>query len=53
MSEAEGAVGHEFGDREDLVTGLRGLIELGASEAVITRSNGCVASLLERESPRL
>jgi len=47
VSEAEGAVGHEFGDHEDLVTGLRGLIELGAGEAAITRSNGCVASLLD------
>ncbi len=52
VSEAEGAVGHEFGDREDLVTGLRGLIELGASEAVITRSNGCVASLLDGDDRR-
>ena len=46
VSEAEGAVGHEFADHEDMVTGLRGLIELGAGEAAITRSNGCVASVL-------
>ena len=52
VSEAEGAVGHEFGDHEDLVTGLRGLIELGADEAVITRSNGCVASVLEGDDRR-
>jgi 1-phosphofructokinase family hexose kinase len=45
-SEAEGAVGHEFNDREDLLAGLRSLIELGANEAVITREQGCVASLL-------
>jgi len=44
-SEAEGAVGHEFNDREDLLTGLGGLIELGAEAAVITREQGCVASL--------
>jgi 1-phosphofructokinase family hexose kinase len=44
-SEAEGAVGHEFNDREDLLTGLGGLIELGADAAVITREQGCVASL--------
>jgi 1-phosphofructokinase family hexose kinase len=52
VSEAEGAVGHEFGDHEDLVTGLRGLIELGAGEAVITRSNGCVASVLDGDDRR-
>jgi 1-phosphofructokinase family hexose kinase len=50
--EAEGAVGHEFGDRQDLVSGLRSLVELGASEAVITRSNGCVASLFEGDDRR-
>jgi 1-phosphofructokinase family hexose kinase len=52
VSEAEGAVGHEFGDHEDLVTGLRGLVELGAAEAAITRSNGCVASLLDGDDRR-
>ena len=46
-TEAEGAVGHEFNDREDLLTGLRGLVELGAGEALITHERGCVASLLE------
>jgi 1-phosphofructokinase family hexose kinase len=50
--EAEGAVGHEFGDRQDLVSGLRSLVELGAGEAVITRSNGCVASLVEGDDRR-
>jgi 1-phosphofructokinase family hexose kinase len=45
--EAEGAVGHEFNDRDDLITGLRGLVELGAAEAAITRAEGCVASLLD------
>ena len=53
VSEAEGAVGHEFNDRDDLLTGLRGLIELGAGEAVVTREEGCVASLLEGSSRRL
>ncbi|MBM3667512.1 MAG: 1-phosphofructokinase family hexose kinase [Actinobacteria bacterium] len=46
-SEAEGAVGHEFNDREERLEGLRSLIELGAGEAVITREEGCVASLLD------
>jgi 1-phosphofructokinase family hexose kinase len=44
--EAEGVVGYEFNDREDLLTGLRELVELGAGEAMITRPDGCVASLL-------
>jgi 1-phosphofructokinase family hexose kinase len=52
-TEAEGAVGHEFNDREDLLSGLRSLIELGASEAVITREEGCVASLIDRDESRL
>jgi 1-phosphofructokinase family hexose kinase len=48
-SEAEGAVGHEFNDREDLLSGLRSLVELGAVDAVITRSQGCVASVVDGE----
>jgi 1-phosphofructokinase family hexose kinase len=44
--EAEGAVGHEFNDREDALLGLRSLVELGATDAVITRPEGCVASIL-------
>ena len=51
-SEAEGAVGHEFNDREDLLSGLRSLIELGAAEAMITTDEGCAASLLEGEERR-
>jgi len=46
-SEAEGAVDHEFNDRDDLLAGLASLIELGANEAAITRSEGCVASVLD------
>jgi len=42
-AEAEEAVGHEFNDPDDLVLGLRELIEMGASEAIITREAGCVA----------
>jgi 1-phosphofructokinase family hexose kinase len=41
--EAEQAVGHEFNDADDLAAGLKGLIEMGAGEAIITRENGCVA----------
>jgi 1-phosphofructokinase family hexose kinase len=53
VSEAEGAVGHEFNDRQDLLAAPGNLIELGASEAVITRPQGCVASLLDGEERRL
>jgi 1-phosphofructokinase family hexose kinase len=52
VREAEGAVGHEFNDREDLLNGLRSLVELGATDAVITRPEGCVASLLDAEDQR-
>ena len=47
-----GAVGHEFNDREDLLNGLRSLVELGAANAVITRPEGCVASLLGDDEQR-
>jgi 1-phosphofructokinase/tagatose 6-phosphate kinase len=53
VSEAEGAVDHEFNDDEDLLAGLRSLVELGAHDAVITREEGCVASLLEGTERRL
>ncbi len=43
VGEAEGAVGHEFNDPDDLALGLTGLLEMGAREAVITREAGCVA----------
>jgi len=46
--EAEGAVGHEFADADDLALGLNGLIEMGAGEAIITRENGCVAIVGEQ-----
>lgn len=51
--EAEGAVGHEFTDMSDLVTGLNGLIEMGAGEAIITRENGCVAIVGADDGARL
>jgi 1-phosphofructokinase family hexose kinase len=52
VSEAEGAVGHEFNDREDLLSGLRSLVELGAGDAVITRPEGCVGSMLGPDDQR-
>ena len=47
VEEAEGAVGHEFNDADDLALGLSGLLEMGAREAIITRPEGCVAILAE------
>ncbi len=41
--EAEELVGQEFSDTADLARGLSELIEMGATEAVITRASGCVA----------
>ena len=52
VREAEGAVGHEFNDREDALNGLRSLVELGATDAVITRPEGCLASMLGTEDQR-
>ena len=52
VREAEGAVGHEFNDREDAISGLRSLVELGATEAVITRPEGCLASVLVDDDQR-
>ena len=43
VTEAEEVVGHEFGDPGDLALGLTGLLEMGATEAVITSETGCVA----------
>ena len=51
-AEAEGAVGHEFNDADDLVLGLTGLLEMGAGEAIITREAGCVAIVGERSDRR-
>jgi 1-phosphofructokinase/tagatose 6-phosphate kinase len=51
-AEAEGAVGHEFNDADDLVLGLTGLLEMGAGEAIITREAGCVAIVGERSERR-
>jgi 1-phosphofructokinase family hexose kinase len=45
--EAEGAVGHEFNDADDLAMGLASLLEMGAREAIITQPAGCVAILSE------
>ena len=43
VGEAEEAIGYEFGDTEDLSSGLSKLIEMGADEAIVTTASGCVA----------
>src|SRR5439155_12681203 len=51
-AEAEGAVGHEFNDADDLSLGLSGLLEMGAGEAIITQEAGCVAIVGEGSERR-
>jgi 1-phosphofructokinase/tagatose 6-phosphate kinase len=51
-TEAEGVVGHEFNDADDFALGLSGLLEMGASEAIITRTAGCVAIVSEGGTKR-
>jgi len=51
--EAEELVGQEFADRGDLAQGLLELVRLGASEAAITRPDGCVAAVGEGGARRL
>ncbi len=51
--EAEELVGQEFSDRGDLATGLNELVRLGATEAAITRPEGCVAAVGEGAERRL
>ena len=51
--EAEELVGQEFADRSDLAQGLIELARLGASEAAITRPDGCVATVGQGNSRRL
>ena len=51
--EAEELVGQEFADHTDLSQGLLELVRLGATEAAITRPDGCVAAVGENASRRL
>jgi 1-phosphofructokinase family hexose kinase len=51
--EAEELVGQEFADNGDIAQGLQELVRLGASEAAITRPDGCVATVGEGASRRL
>jgi len=41
--EAEELVGHEFADDDDRRTAMREMVEMGAREAIMTLSDGCLA----------
>jgi len=46
VQEAEALAGHEFEDDPiDLANGLAELVDLGAEQAIITRPQGCVATV--------
>lgn len=49
VREAEDVVGFEFGDGDDVVTGARTLVEMGAGSALIHSGEGCVACLRDPE----
>jgi len=51
--EAEGLVGHEFSDEEDRRYAVGEMIELGASESIMTLASGCLAMLGESGERRL
>jgi 1-phosphofructokinase family hexose kinase len=51
--EAEELVGQEFADSTDLAQGLQEILRLGATEAAITRPEGCVAAVGEGSERRL
>ena len=53
LTEAEELVGHEWGDEQERVMGVREIVEMGAREAIITLPDGCLAQLLVEGAPRL
>jgi 1-phosphofructokinase/tagatose 6-phosphate kinase len=53
LTEAEELVGHEWGDEQERLMGVREMVEMGAREAIITLPDGCLAQLLVEGAPRL
>jgi 1-phosphofructokinase family hexose kinase len=53
LTEAEELVGHEWGDEQERLMGVREMVEMGAREAIITLPDGCLAQLLVDGAPRL
>jgi 1-phosphofructokinase family hexose kinase len=50
--EAEELVGHEFSDDDDRRTAIQEIIEMGASEAIMTLPDGCLALVGAEGEPR-
>jgi 1-phosphofructokinase/tagatose 6-phosphate kinase len=50
--EAEQLVGHEFSDDRDRLAAVREIVALGAKEAIMTSTSGCIG-LFEQETPKL
>jgi 1-phosphofructokinase family hexose kinase len=53
MLEAEGLVGHEFNDEDDMVAAIREMGALGSSESIMTIPDGCLACLPGEQGPML
>ena len=51
--EAEALVGREFADEEDRLAGIAEMVELGAGEAIMTLSDGCMAMLSDGADRRV
>jgi 1-phosphofructokinase family hexose kinase len=51
--EAEELVGHEFNDDDDRAQAVVEMIQMGASQAIMTVADGCYAQLLEDGAPVL
>ena len=51
--ESEELVGHEFNDNDDRCQAVVEMIQMGATEAIMTVNDGCYAQILEDGSPTL
>jgi 1-phosphofructokinase/tagatose 6-phosphate kinase len=51
--EAEELVGHEFNDEEDRSIAVREITQLGARQAIMTLTDGCIAQLTVDGAPRM
>jgi len=50
--EAEELVGHEFADDDDRRTAVREIVDMGASQAIMTLPDGCLALVGDQTHPR-
>jgi 1-phosphofructokinase/tagatose 6-phosphate kinase len=51
--EAEELVGHEFNDEEDRSIAVREITQLGARQAIMTLTDGCIAQMTVDGAPRM